>query len=250
MRRYSLYIFDLDGTLYRGTEPVPGASETLAQLRRNGAAIRFLTNNSSQTPLAIANKLVRMGMDCDPAEVLTSAIGAAIYLSEQDLMRAFVVGEPGLVDVLAARGIYSSTLEEECDVVVVGICKTFTYALMDEAMQRIIRGAKFVATNADSSYPLEAGRLSPGAGAIVASIQTCTGQRPYVVGKPNPFLVQLALKSASVDPEDALVVGDRYETDILSGVAAGCDSLLVLTGVSVEAPDGVPTAKRMTELID
>jgi 4-nitrophenyl phosphatase len=237
MRRYPLYIFDLDGTLYRGSEVIPGAAETLAKLRQSGSLVRFLTNNSSQTPQAQAAKLTAMGIQASPDEITTSGMGAANYLANGGLRKAFVVGEPGLIEVLAARGIHSIDMEEtECNAVVVGICRTFTYDLLNHAMQWILRGAPFIATNPDSSYPLEGGRLIPGAGSIVASVQTASGAEPVMIGKPNPYLVQMILESAGVAPSEALVVGDRYETDILSGQAAGCDTLMVLTGVTRNAP--------------
>jgi 4-nitrophenyl phosphatase len=249
VRQYGLYIFDLDGTLYRGSEALPGAGETVRELRRRGAATRFLTNNSSQTPEAQSAKLRGMGIESAPEEILTSGVGAATYLTEQKLNSAFVVGEPGLIEVLAGQGIYSAASQETADAVLVGICRQFTYDLLNKAMQHILNGATFVATNTDASYPLEAGKLIPGAGAIVAAVQTCTGADPFVVGKPNPFLIELLLKETGVAPGDTLVIGDRYETDIVSGQRAGCDTLLVLTGVTKTAPEGQPTIDRLTALV-
>jgi 4-nitrophenyl phosphatase len=249
MRRYPLYIFDLDGTLYRGSQAIPGAAETVARLKESGSLVRFLTNNSSQTPAAQAEKLRGMEIDALPSEILTSSVGAAHYLEENRLRRAFVVGEPGLIEVLGMQGIHAADAEEECDAVVVGICRTFTYELMNQAMQRLLQGAAFVATNTDATYPMEEGRIVPGAGSIVAAVKTCSGREPVVIGKPNPFLVQMTLDQAGVSARDALVVGDRYETDIVSGRAAGCDTLLVFTGVSHEAPAGQPAAASVRDLI-
>jgi HAD superfamily hydrolase (TIGR01450 family) len=109
---------------------------------------------------------------------------------------------------------------------------------MSTAMQRIRGGQRFVATNSDSTYPMEGGRLIPGAGSIVAAIRTCSEQEPFVVGKPNPYMVTMALEGAGVRPSEALVVGDRLDTDIASGIAAGCPTHLVLTGVAHSAPEG------------
>jgi 4-nitrophenyl phosphatase len=249
MRRYPLYIFDLDGTLYRGSEAIPGAAETVAQLKAGGALVRFLTNNSSQTPDAQSAKLVSMGIEAKPEEILTSAVGTAQYLAEHVLKRAYIVGEPGLVEILASRGIHAADAEEECDAVVVGICRSFTYDLMNQAMQRLLKGAAFVATNTDATYPMEGGRVVPGAGSIVAAVRTCSGREPVVIGKPNPFLVEMVLRETGVAAADALVIGDRYETDILSGQAAGCDTLLVLTGVTREAPPGQLSSQSLLELL-
>lgn len=248
MHRYPLYIFDLDGTLYRGSQAIPGAAETLAALRHAGSELRFLTNNSSQTPQAQAAKLKSMGIQAEPDEVLTSGLGTAIYLSDAGLHRAFVVGEPGLIEQLETKGVRSGSGEEECDAVVVGICRHFTYGLMNEAMQRILKGARFIATNTDATYPMEAG-VVPGAGSIVAAVQTCTGQAPIVIGKPNTLLIEMTLKLSGFQPEDALVVGDRYETDIVSGKDAGCDTLMVLTGVTARAPLGQASAESLLELL-
>lgn len=250
MRRYPLYIFDLDGTLYRGSEPLPGAAETLAELRRSGSMIRFLTNNSSQTPEFQADKLTRMGIQADAKEVLTSGMGAANYLVEHGLKKAFVVGEPGLVEILSRKGITTPNENETADAVLVGICRTFTYDLMHQAMQQIRAGARFVATNTDATYPMEGGRLIPGAGSVVAAIQTCSGVDPVVIGKPNTLLVQMLLEETGTKAADALVVGDRYETDIVSGQDAGCDTLLVLTGVTTAAIDGQPHVVGLAEILE
>ena len=249
MRQYPLYIFDLDGTVYRGSEALPTAAATLAELRRRGALVRFLTNNSSQTPAVQVDKLSGMGIEARPEEVLTSAVGTARYLRKHELLRVFVVGEPGLIDVLKSHGIRSIGGREECDAVVAGICRSFTYDLMNDALQQLLKGVPFVATNADATYPLEGGRLVPGAGAIVSAIQTCSGITPVVIGKPDPMLVRMVLDETGIAPSDALVVGDRYETDIVSGQAAGCDTLLVLTGVTRTPPRGQESATTLRALL-
>lgn len=233
---YRLYIFDLDGTLFRGEEPVPGASQTLQRLRQAGAGIRFLTNNSSQTRQTYVSKLERLGFEAHPEEVYSSAIGTAAYLNQEGLGSAYVVGEPGLKETLQAADI--EVMEGQTEAVVVGICKTFNYDLLNQAMQRIRAGAKFVATNTDPTYPMEGGRFIPGSGSIVASVRTCSEVDPFVVGKPNPFLVNLILKEAQVLAKDAFVVGDRMDTDIEAGIAAGCPTLLVMTGAAQVAPEG------------
>lgn len=247
MRAYGLTILDLDGTLYRGREAIPGAGETVAELKRRGSLVRFLTNNSSQTPQAQSEKLLRMGIDAQPHEIATSAVGTAHYLAESGIGSAFVVGEAGLVAALVDAGIETSG--ESNEAVVVGICRDFTYDLMNQAMQRIRNGSRFIATNPDATYPLEGDRQIPGAGAVVAAIQTCSGQAPVVIGKPNPYLVRMLLAQTGVEPEDAIVVGDRFETDILAGRAAGCATLLVLSGVTRMAPEGETSAPTLQALL-
>lgn len=247
MRSYPLYIFDLDGTLFRGEEPVLGAPETLARLRSSGAGVRFLTNNSSQTRDAYVAKLTRLGFEAFPEEVYSSAIGTAAWLSSNGVTSAFVVGEPGLAATLEASGIHVTS--ESPASVVVGICKSFTYDLLNQAMQHIRAGARFVATNTDPTYPIEGGRFIPGSGSIVASVRTCSETEPVVIGKPNPYLINLILRDASVQAKDALVVGDRMDTDIEAGRQAGCPTLLVLTGAATVAPDGQDSLPSVADLM-
>jgi 4-nitrophenyl phosphatase len=248
MRRYPLYILDLDGTLYRGNEVLPGVPETLRELRAGGSQIRFLTNNSSQTRQAQAAKLTAMGIEADPFEIMTSGVGAALYLLEQDRNKAFVVGEPGLVEVFQETGI--KVVQEGAEAVIVGICKSFSYDLLNQAMQKILGGALFIATNTDGAYPLEGDRLVPGAGSMVAAVQACTGVEPTVIGKPNTYLLNLIFVDTGLESEDTLVVGDRFETDIVSGQRARCDTLLVLTGVTREAPAGQMSAASLLALLE
>ena len=235
--RYRGYLFDLDGTLYRGEEPIPGAVEKVRELHESGAIVRYVTNNSTQTRAHFAQKLTSMGFLCNVDEVVSSAVGTAHYLAEHGLTTAFVVGEPGLVATLAEFGI-RSVVDEAPAAVVVGLCRQFTYDLMNEAMQRIRAGAVFVATNPDATFPREGGALTPGAGSVVAAIRTCSETEPIVIGKPHPFLITETLLSAGLSPHEALVVGDRIDTDIASGAAAGCDTFLVLTGIERELPAG------------
>ncbi len=248
MKRYRVYLFDLDGTLYRGSEAVPYAAETLATLRNDGAALRFLTNNSGATPVGVSEKLNAMGIEAHPAEVATSGMAAATFLRSQGLDNLFVIGEPGLIHVLreaeltvlnmGSDGRVCPHPPESAQAVVCGICRTFTYALLDAALQQIRGGAHFIATNPDATYPMEGGRLQPGAGSLVAAVQTCSGVTPRLVGKPAPAMVHLALESTGLGVDDAVLVGDRVDTDLGAAEAAGCHAVLVLTGVTEEAPPG------------
>jgi len=246
LKRYPLYIFDLDGTLFRGNEPIDGAADAVARLRADGSQIRFLTNNSSQTRDTYVAKLRRLGFEAHPEEVYSSAIGTAAWLRENEIASAFVVGEPGLAATLEEAGI--AVTSESPASVVVGICKSFTYDLLNQAMQHIRTGARFVATNADPTYPMEGGQFIPGAGSIVASVRTCGETEPTIIGKPNPYLVELILRDARVAAPDALVVGDRMDTDIDAGRRAGCPTLLVLTGAATVAPEGQDWLASVAEL--
>jgi 4-nitrophenyl phosphatase len=243
---FSLYILDLDGTLYRGNEPVPGAAEAMAELRRRGKAVRFVTNNSRATRSWVVEKLARMDIVASPEEVLSSGIAAARLLARRGWHRAFLVGEPGLFESVRDEGVRAvnaspnlealSISDERADAVLVGICRSFTYDLLNGALQQVLAGARFVATNTDATYPVEGGRVVPGAGAIVASLQTCSGIAPIVVGKPEPLMLEMILEETGCDKSQVLVVGDRIETDIEWGRRAGCPTHLVLTGVTHEAP--------------
>ncbi len=250
MRDFDLYIFDLDGTLYRGSEPLPFAAEAVQRVRERGAQVRFLTNNSGSRPDQQIAKLTQMGIRATVDEILTSGIGAAKYLCAENLRKVFLVGEIGLAEILEDAGIELVSAGEPCDAVLVGICRTFTYRWMNEALQAILLGARFIATNRDATYPVENGRVTPGAGAIVASIETAAGQTPTVIGKPNPYLVQLLLNETGISPARTLVIGDRYETDILSAEAAGCETLLVLTGVTRTPPENQRWSNDLSILLE
>ncbi|MHB8636798.1 MAG: HAD-IIA family hydrolase [Fimbriimonadaceae bacterium] len=252
MPPYSLYIFDLDGTLYRGDSPVPEAVAAVARLRAAHKEVRFLTNNSGATVENVAHKLRRLGYQADPSEIETSATGTAAFLKSEGIQSAQCVGEPGLVETLRRAGLRAEgpddTWAAPAEAVVAGICRQFTYALLTKAMTAVRAGARFVATNADATYPVEGDGLIPGAGSIVAAIRTASETEPYVVGKPSAFLTRIVLKKAGVAPDETLVVGDRMDTDIESGDAAGCDTLLVLTGVTQEAPPGQRWATTLADL--
>lgn len=233
---YRLAIFDLDGTLFRGEEPIPGAVEALGRLRKHGIRIRFLTNNSSQTREAYVAKLSRMGFEAYDEEVYSTGIGTATYMRQQVLVSAFVVGEAGLKETLSLAQI--TVTDKDPQAVIVGICKGFSYDLLNQAMQHIRAGARFIATNTDATYPMEGGRFIPGSGSLVAAVRTCTEQEPVVIGKPEPLLVEMILQDTGVEPIDTLMVGDRMDTDIEAGRRAGCQTLLVLTGAARSAPEG------------
>lgn len=248
MTRYPLYIFDMDGTLFRGDQPLPGAAETVATLRAAGAKIRFVTNNSTRSRDHYVEKLSRMGFEAQPHEVYSSSLAAAAYL-RGSVERAHVVGEEGLSGALEAAGIDCGA-SDGVDVVVVGLCRAFDYARLTRAMRYLLDpGVRFVATNRDAVFPTEGGQVVPGAGAIVAALAACAGREPELVGKPAPYLVESILRDACVEPRDALVVGDRVETDIVAGRRAGCAVHLVLTGVTRIAPPGLASSADLTGVL-
>ena len=228
--RYDCILFDLDGVLYRGEGVVPSAPPTLAALRVRGVRPVFLTNNSSRTPLQVAEKLRGIGIEAEPGEVVTSALATAELLAERGGGRAFVIGQDGVREALTGAGIRILDGEpEEADLVVVGYDGGATYGSLKRASLLVQRGARLVATNADSSYPAADG-LWPGAGALLAVITTTTGAEPEIVGKPFAPLYEAGRRRGGGGRP--LVVGDRLDTDIEGAARLGWDSMLVLTGVS------------------
>lgn len=246
-----LIVFDLDGTLYRGDDPCPDALDAVQALQNKAVAVRFMTNNSSKSPEAVADHLQRLGFRAAPDQVMTSALATAQYLASTDVQTAYVVGEDGLRDALTGHGI--TLTDTDPDAVVVGICRTFHYDQMNHAARLIRNGATFIASNEDATYPLADGNLSPGAGSIVAAIRTASGKDPVVIGKPHPTMLVALMAQAEVSPAETLVVGDRLDTDIECGRRAGCPTWLVLTGVQQDAvagQNGSPTLRGLIDALD
>jgi glycerol 3-phosphatase-2 len=243
---YEAFLLDLDGVVYRGSEAVDGAPDALSRLRASGRRLAFLTNNSARTPEQIARKLVGLGLEARPEEVVTSAQALADLLANRDGDRtAFVIGEDGVRESLATAGI--EVVEGEPDrtgYVVVGWDRGVTYDDLRIAAVLVGRGATLMATNADPSYPAERGEEWPGAGAILAAVETATGVRAEVAGKPHVPLFEAALGRAGT--RRAAVIGDRIETDVAGARAAGLFGILVWTGASAPAGlldhDAIPDA--------
>jgi glycerol 3-phosphatase-2 len=228
---YDVVLLDLDGVLYRWPDPIPGAADAVAALREAGKRLAFVTNNSSRTPAQVAERLSSVGVTASSEEVVTSALVTATILSERGVRSAFVVGEEGLVEALAAAGIEAvHELDDEPDVVVVGFDRGADYSKLKDASVLVERGIPLVASNADPSFPAPGGESWPGAGALLAAIETTTGARGEVFGKPEPPLFERALASAGGGRP--IVVGDRLDTDIAGAVRLGWDSALVLTGAT------------------
>jgi 4-nitrophenyl phosphatase len=229
------YVFDMDGVLYRGNEPLPGVIEILDALAVRDRRYMLATNNSMSTPESYVAKLAKMGIEVPAEAILTSALATRDYLLETMPADAsiFVIGMPALRDQLFAGTAFRPIQfgEEQPDVVVLGLDVGFTYDKLKEATAAIRGGARFIATNSDATLPTETG-LVPGAGSIVAAVATASGQTPLVIGKPEtPLLVQ-SLHRMNVPANQAVMIGDRLDTDIIAGHRAGMLTVLVLTGVS------------------
>lgn len=220
---------DLDGVVYRGSKPVPGAPEALEKLLDAGLQVFFITNNSTRTPEATAAKITELtGVGIEGDQVLTSSQAAVTMLEDSD-GPVLVVGEMGLSEVVASSGHRVTSDPMEAGAVVVGLTRSLTYETIAGAMQAILNGARFIATNDDTTFPTEDG-LAPGCGAIVAAIAAAADTSPEVAGKPNPAMRDLI--RSKIDGE-AWVIGDRLATDIaLAHGEHGWRSVLVLTGIS------------------
>lgn len=241
---YDAVLLDLDGVLYRWPEPIAGAAEAVSALRAAGKRIAFVTNNSSRTPARVAERLATVGVVAAPEEVVTSALATATVLAERGTRSAFVVGEEGLLEALAAAGIRVDDASGDVpDVVVVGFDRGADYTKLRDASVLVGRGIPLVASNADASFPAPGGESWPGAGALLAAIEATTGARAEVFGKPEAPLFERALASAGGGRP--LVVGDRLDTDIAGAARLGWDSALVLTGAArredVESSPWQPT---------
>jgi len=223
----------MDGVIYAGTEPLPGAREFVTLLQEEGIPFLFLTNNSSRTPGQYVEKLAGLGIHVDEGRVFTSALATAAWLRKRAPEGAAVltIGERGIREALLEQGFRLVDDHAAADYVVVGFDSQFTYAKAKEAVFAIRRGAPFIATNTDVTLPTEEG-LAPGAGSIVAMIETAAGVKATVIGKPEPGIFQLALARLGTKPEETAIVGDRYETDIVGGHRAGLKTIGVLCGVT------------------
>jgi 4-nitrophenyl phosphatase len=247
-------IIDMDGVLYRGHRPLPGAKEFLQHLEEREIAYTLVTNNATQTPEEYVAILEETGIEVSPRRILTSALATADYL--RNLLpqgaRLYIIGEEGLYSALAAQGLEFGTREVEA--VVVGMDRELTYEKLKTATIAIRRGARFVGTNPDKSFPAEEA-IVPGAGAILAAIEAATGVKPTVIGKPEPILFQMALQRMGAIEEETAVIGDRLETDILGGQRCDLTTILVLSGVTqkqdLEASDIKPdyTFESLTQLV-
>lgn len=236
LERYSAFLIDLDGVVYLLDDPIPGSLDVIEALQAGNRAFVFLTNNASTTPAQYTVKLARMGLRVRPENFVTAGQAVARYLElEHDTAgrTAFVIGEDGLMVEVAGSGLrlLAGSEARSADFVFVGWDRSFDFEKLKTAVIAIRNGAFYVATNADATYPTPEG-LWPGAGSIVAAVTTGAGREPVVVGKPNPLMVDIALARLGVNASEALLVGDRLDTDIRTGLAAGVDTMLVLTGVS------------------
>lgn len=224
-------IFDIDGTIYLGGQPINGVPDALKELRSQGKKVFFLSNAATRSREDQTEKLNQMGIQADVSEVYNSAYAIADYVARNIPEKTvYVIGEGGVQDELRKKGI-TVLDDEKADVVAVGLDRTFTWDKLAIANRAIREGAVFLATNLDPVYPDKTG-LYPGCGSLVAAVESASGKKPdAVVGKPNPYMLEEIAKDHNLKKDGMIMVGDRYETDILAAKNFGIKSVAVLTGV-------------------
>ncbi|NYG56648.1 NagD protein [Nocardioides perillae] len=227
-RPVETWLTDMDGVLVHEEEPIPGAAEFVEALKASGKRFLVLTNNSIFTPRDLRARLLGSGIDVPEDCIWTSALATADFLHAQRPQgTAYVVGEAGLTTAMHEVG-YVMT-DRQPDYVVLGETRTYSFEAITRAIRLIEAGARFIATNPDPSGPSTQGTL-PATGSVAALISTATGRQPYYVGKPNPLMMRSALNRLEAHSETTVMVGDRMDTDIVSGLEAGLRTILVQTG--------------------
>jgi len=221
---------DMDGVIYHGNMLLPGVVEFIDWMKREEKQYLFLTNNSGYTPRELQQKLARMGLDVPEEHFYTSALATAAFLKEQAPgCSVYVIGEAGLLNALYDSGIIMNDVDP--DYVVVGEGKAYSLDSLTRAVNLVLNGAKLIGANSDVSGPIENG-IAPACRAVVAPIEMATGTQAYFCGKPNPLMMRSGLKRLGCHSGDSIMIGDRMDTDIVSGLESGMQTVLVMSGVS------------------
>ncbi len=230
LREKKGFLCDMDGVIYHGNRLLPGVKEFVEWLYAENKSFLFLTNSSERSPLELQQKLARMGLEVDETHYYTSALATAKFLSRQAPgCTAYVIGAPGLFNALYDVGIMMNDVNP--DYVIVGETRSYNYESILKAVSLVMGGAKLIGTNTDITGPIEGG-IAPSCRALCAPIELATGKSAYFVGKPNPLMMRTGLKLLGCHSNEAVMVGDRMDTDIVAGMETGLDTVLVLSGVS------------------
>jgi NagD protein len=226
------YLMDMDGVLVHEERLIPGADQFIARLRECGRRFLVLTNNSIYTPRDLAARLHATGLEVPPESIWTSALATAQFLNEQRPGgSAYVIGEAGLTTALHQVGYVLA--DADPDYVVLGETRAYSLAAITKAIRLVGRGARFIATNPDPTGPSPHGP-QPATGAVAALISKATGVEPYYVGKPNPLMMREALRAIDAHSSSTVMIGDRMDTDVVAGIEAGLETVLVLTGMTAK----------------
>mgnify|MGYP002919330277 CR=1 FL=1 len=222
------FICDMDGVIYHGNRVLPGVAEFIQWLHDENKEYLFLTNNSGYTPRELQQKLARMGLDVPEEHFYTSALATAAFLKKQAPgCTAFVIGAPGLLNALYDVGVTMNDVDP--DYVIVGETASYNYEVITKAVRLVLNGARLIATNSDLTGPTEFG-IAPACRSLVAPIELATGRKAYFMGKPNPLMMRTGLHLLGVHSEEAAMVGDRMDTDVIAGMESGLATVLVLSG--------------------
>ncbi len=235
------FICDMDGVIYHGNKLLDGVKEFVNWLYENGKHFLFLTNSSERSRTELRQKLARMGLDIDESHFYTSALATAKFIKKQcPGATAYVIGAPGLYNALYEEGITINDVNP--DYVIIGECRTYNYESLERALKLVLNGAKLIGTNPDLTGPIEGG-IAPACKSLIAPVELASGKNAYFIGKPNPLMMRTGLKLLGVHSAEAVMIGDRMDTDIIAGIETGLDTVLVLTGCSTrETVDQFPYA--------
>jgi len=230
IKEKSGFIIDMDGVIYHGNKILPGVNDFISWLENSGKHYLFLTNASERTPRELHEKLLRLGINVDEDHFYTSALATASFLNSQKPNgSAYIIGDAGLINALYSVGYTINNVNP--DYVVVGDTHGYNFESIQTAVNLVLKGARLVGANPDVSGPIENG-ITPSTKALIAPIEIASGKKAYFVGKPNPLMMRIALKKLGVKREEAIVIGDRMDTDVRCGIESEIDTLLVLSGIT------------------
>jgi NagD protein len=239
IRKKKGFICDMDGVIYHGNKLLPGVKEFVQWLIDEQKPFLFLTNSSERTPMELRDKLSRLGVEVDEQVFYTSALATASFMaSQKPCGSAYIIGEAGLINALYNAGYTMNNFDP--DYVVVGDTHSYSFEKISHAINLVIKGAKLIGTNPDTTGPIEGG-IIPATKALMAPIEIATGREAYYIGKPNPLMMRIALKKIGCSTEETVIIGDRMDTDIIAGIESEIDTCLVLSGISTrESIDNFP----------
>lgn len=232
LRKKCGFIIDMDGVIYHGNRLLPGVHELMDWLQKEKKNFLFLTNSCERSPRELQEKLDRLGVSVTASHFYTSALATASFLkSQRPGGSAYVIGEAGLINALYEAGFSMNDINP--DYVVMGMTRSYSYEKIERAINLVRKGAKLIGSNPDLTDKI-GNDFAPATGALISPIELATGTRAYFVGKPNPIMMRHGRRMLGCNREETAIVGDRMDTDIIAGIHAGIDTVLVLSGVTSE----------------